>query len=46
MVIEGVEKGTPTQPDFRNALQTQRVCDAVLASAQSGGWVETGVETK
>ena len=43
--IEGVEKGTPTQPDFRNALQTQRVCDAVLASAQSGGWVETGVET-
>jgi len=42
--LEGVEKGTPTQPDFRNALQTQKVCDAVLASAQSGGWVETGVE--
>ncbi len=42
--IEGVEKGTPTQPDFRNALQTQKVCDAVLASAQSGAWVETGVE--
>jgi len=42
--LEGVEKGTPTQPDFRNALQTQRVCDAVLASAQSGAWVETGVE--
>ena len=42
--LEGVEKGTPTQPDFRNALQTQKVCDAVLASAQSGAWVETGVE--
>ncbi len=42
--LEGIEKGTPTQPDFRNALQTQKVCDAVLASAQSGGWVETGVE--
>jgi len=42
--IEGVESGEPTQPDFRNALQTQRVCDAVLASAQSGTWVDTGVE--
>jgi predicted dehydrogenase len=44
--LEGVEKGTPTQPDFRNALQTQRVCDAVLASAQAGAWVETGVEAQ
>ena len=42
--LEGVESGTPTQPDFRNALQTQRVCDAVLASAKSGAWVDTGVE--
>ena len=42
--IEGLESGEPAQPDFRNALQTQRVCDAVLASAQSGGWVDTGVE--
>ena len=44
--LEGVEKGEPTQPDFRNALQTQRVCDAVLASAASRGWVETGVEVE
>lgn len=42
--IEGVEKGQPTQPDFRNALQTQKVCDAVLQSAKTGQWVETGVE--
>jgi predicted dehydrogenase len=42
--IQGVEKGEPVQPDFRSALQTQRVCDAVLASAKSGGWVETGAE--
>jgi predicted dehydrogenase len=41
--LAGVEKGEPVQPDFRNALQTQRVCDAVLASAKSGSWMETGV---
>jgi len=41
--LAGVESGTPTQPDFRCALQTQRVCDAVLASARSGAWVDTGV---
>ncbi len=43
--LKGVESGTPAQPDFRNALQTQRVCDAVLASARSRGWVDTGVES-
>jgi len=42
--LAGVESGTPAQPDFENALQTQRVCDAVLASAREGGWVDTGVE--
>jgi predicted dehydrogenase len=43
--VMGIESGKPTQPDFRNALQTQRVCDAVLESAASGQWKETGVET-
>jgi len=38
--LAGVESGEPAQPDFRCALQTQRVCDAVLASAQRGGWVD------
>lgn len=42
--VMGIESGVPTQPDFRNALQTQRVCDAVLESARSGIWKETGVE--
>jgi predicted dehydrogenase len=42
--VMGIESGKPTQPDFRNALQTQRVCDAVLASARSGQWQKTGVE--
>lgn len=36
--IKGVETGTPTQPDFRNALLTQKVCDAVLKSARTDRW--------
>jgi predicted dehydrogenase len=42
--VEGVETGKPVQPDFRNALQTQRVCDAVLKSAKTGRWEKTGVK--
>jgi predicted dehydrogenase len=42
--VMGIESGNPTQPDFRNALQTQKVCDAVLESGRTGRWVETGVE--
>jgi len=42
--VMGVESGKPTQPDFRNALQTQKVCDAVLKSAREGKWMDTGVE--
>jgi myo-inositol 2-dehydrogenase/D-chiro-inositol 1-dehydrogenase len=41
--LKGVETGTPAEPTFRTALQTQRVCDAVLSSARSGQWTETGV---
>jgi predicted dehydrogenase len=41
--VEGIESGKPTQPDFRNALQTQKVCDAVLESAKSGKWEDTAV---
>jgi predicted dehydrogenase len=42
--VMGIESGKLTQPDFRNALQTQRVCDAVLESARSGRWEKTGAE--
>lgn len=42
--VRGLETGEPVQPDFRNALQTQRVCDAVLRSARERRWVKTGVE--
>ncbi|MEX0717743.1 MAG: Gfo/Idh/MocA family oxidoreductase [Planctomycetaceae bacterium] len=37
--LEGMEKGEPTAPTFRDALETQRICDAVLASARTGEWV-------
>ncbi|MBI1894939.1 MAG: Gfo/Idh/MocA family oxidoreductase [Acidobacteria bacterium] len=41
--VMGIEAGKPAQPDFRNALETQKVCDAVLESARAGRWMETGV---
>lgn len=37
--LEGVAKGKPAQPDFRNAYQTQLVLDAVLQSAKEQQWV-------
>ncbi|HTK75733.1 MAG TPA: Gfo/Idh/MocA family oxidoreductase [Gemmataceae bacterium] len=37
--LKGVETGQPAMPDFRDALRTQYVCDAVLSSAQGGKWV-------
>ncbi len=36
--IEGLATGKPTSPTFRDALETQYVCDAVLASAKNGSW--------
>ena len=38
--LEGLAKSTPVSPTFRDALETQKVCDAVLDSAQSGQWVK------
>ncbi len=40
--VMGIESGKPAQPDFRSALQTQKVCDAVLESARTGRWLATG----
>jgi predicted dehydrogenase len=37
--IEGLQTGHPVAPTFRDALETQRVCDAVLQSAGSRQWV-------
>ena len=44
--VMGIESGKPTQPDFKNALQTQRVCETVIKSAKSGRWEKTGVDPK
>lgn len=42
--VESLDTGRKVQPDFRNAFQTQKVCEAVLTSGKTGAWVETGVE--
>jgi len=36
--LENLAEGKPTSPTFREALATQYVCDAVLASAKSKKW--------
>jgi predicted dehydrogenase len=40
--LDGVAKGKPAQPDFRNAYRTQLVLDAILDSARTGQWVKVG----
>ncbi|MDA0659288.1 MAG: Gfo/Idh/MocA family oxidoreductase [Planctomycetota bacterium] len=37
--LQGLDDGKPVAPTFRDALETQRVCDAVLESAKSERWV-------
>ncbi len=41
--LEGLATGKPVGPTFRDALATQYVCDAVLASAASGQWISPNV---
>ncbi len=38
--LEGLSSGKPAAPTFRDALETQKVCDAVLKSAADGQWTE------
>src|SRR4051812_34913325 len=38
--LEGLSRGEPARPTFRDAQETQKICDAVLKSARSGQWVE------
>ncbi len=40
--LKSLETGEPVGPTFRDALETQKVCDAVLASADSGSWQNVG----
>ena len=37
--LQGLQDGKPAMPDFRDALRTQYVCDAVLQSAREQKWV-------
>jgi len=38
--LQGLETRKPAGPTFRDALETQKVCDAVLASAKTKQWVK------
>ena len=42
--LKSLETGEPCSPTFRDALETQKVCEAVLNSAAARSWQETGVE--
>jgi len=40
--LEGLASGKPASPTFREALETQKVCDAVLESGRTSQWVSVG----
>ncbi len=41
--LKSLEEGeSPIDPTFRTALETQKVCDAVLRSAENGTWEQVG----
>jgi predicted dehydrogenase len=37
--LDGLRTGKPAAPTFREALPANQVCDAIIASGQSGQWV-------
>jgi len=41
--LESLETGKACSPTFDEAMDTQKVCEAVLSSADSRSWKETGV---
>lgn len=41
--LQCLETGSPCKPTFKEALETQKVCEAVLESASSKSWKDTGV---
>ncbi|MEM6844132.1 MAG: Gfo/Idh/MocA family oxidoreductase [Bacteroidota bacterium] len=42
--FKSLETGEPCAPTFKDALETQKVCEAVLNSAESRSWQDTGVD--
>ncbi len=41
--LKSLETGEPCSPTFADALETQKVCEAVLRSSESKSWEDTGV---
>lgn len=44
--LKSLETGQPCSPTFMDALETQKVCEAVINSANSRSWKDTGVDWK
>ena len=44
--IQGLSSGNPAAPTFRDSLETQFVCDAVLKSGNTGKWEKVGAMKK
>ena len=42
--FKSLEGNEPCHPTFRDAYETQKVCEAVLDSAKSRSWKDTGVD--
>ena len=42
--LKAIGENKPCAPTFRDALQTQRVCEAVIESANTKSWKDTQVE--
>jgi predicted dehydrogenase len=40
--LEGLKTGKPPSPTFREALETTKVCDAIIKSGQTEKWVKVG----
>jgi predicted dehydrogenase len=40
--LQSLKSGKPCSPTFREALETTKVCDAILESGKSGKWVKAG----
>ncbi len=41
--VRSLASGEAVHPNFRDALETQRVCEAALQSAEAGQWTTTGL---
>jgi predicted dehydrogenase len=44
--LKSLEDGSDCSPTFKEALQTQKVCEAILTSANEKKWIETGVDSQ